>query len=124
MANKGTKTPDSAFIQQHLANERTFLAWLRTALALKGIGFLAASLHFTTPLKTYFSTTMAMTLSIVSFVSGTAIITLAALLFIRNKRTINTGQFRSSTVLIMAAAALIILVMLLLLVYFLTSAGV
>ncbi|WP_343783996.1 DUF202 domain-containing protein [Alkalibacillus silvisoli] len=29
-------TKDSNYIQQHLANERTYLAWIRTALAIIG----------------------------------------------------------------------------------------
>ncbi|WP_078594956.1 YidH family protein [Evansella clarkii] len=33
--------------QQHLANERTYLAWIRTAIAIMGIGFLVTNLHFT-----------------------------------------------------------------------------
>jgi uncharacterized membrane protein YidH (DUF202 family) len=28
--------------QQHLANERTFLSWLRTSIALIGLGFIVA----------------------------------------------------------------------------------
>ena len=40
-------TIDSKYIQQHLANERTFLAWLRTGIAIMGIGFLVTNLHFT-----------------------------------------------------------------------------
>ncbi|MFS0765198.1 YidH family protein [Peribacillus phoenicis] len=35
------------YAQQHLANERTFLAWVRTVIAIVGVGFLATSLHFT-----------------------------------------------------------------------------
>jgi putative membrane protein len=35
-----TKTPQSAAnAADHLANERTFLAWLRTSIALMGFGF-------------------------------------------------------------------------------------
>src|SRR5258708_9696937 len=33
--------PDSR-VRDHLANERTFLAWIRTALGLVGIGFVLA----------------------------------------------------------------------------------
>ncbi|WP_082220443.1 YidH family protein [Domibacillus robiginosus] len=40
------KTKSSAFIQQHLANERTYLAWIRTSIAIIGIGFLISNLHF------------------------------------------------------------------------------
>ena len=34
------------YTQQHLANERTYLAWIRTAIAIVGIGSLSSSLHF------------------------------------------------------------------------------
>ncbi|MFC0213274.1 YidH family protein [Paenibacillus chartarius] len=37
---------DSKLIQQHLANERTFLAWLRTSITMVGLGFLAAGVVF------------------------------------------------------------------------------
>ncbi|TMW71397.1 YidH family protein [Alteribacter natronophilus] len=116
------RTPESSCIQQHLANERTFLAWLRTAIALKGIGFIATSLHFTTPLGNRFSSAMAMTLSAASFSAGTIIIIAAALLYFKNRKTINTGSFTSSSVMITASAAAVILVMSLLFVYFLTTA--
>jgi putative membrane protein len=43
---KEEKTVDSLYIQQHLANERTYLAWIRTALTIMGIGYLSAKLHF------------------------------------------------------------------------------
>ncbi|MDF9760288.1 hypothetical protein OKW24_002061 [Peribacillus simplex] len=33
------------YAQQHLANERTFLAWIRTVIAIVGVGFLTTSLH-------------------------------------------------------------------------------
>ena len=38
-ADKGPTTDHS---QQHLANERTFLSWLRTSIALIGLGFIVA----------------------------------------------------------------------------------
>ena len=33
---------DASRIQQHLANQRTFLAWLRTSVALIGLGFVVS----------------------------------------------------------------------------------
>jgi len=33
---------DTSRTQQHLANQRTFLAWLRTAVALFGLGFVVS----------------------------------------------------------------------------------
>jgi putative membrane protein len=41
-----TTTMYSRYIQQHLANERTYLAWVRTAITIMGVGYLAAKLHF------------------------------------------------------------------------------
>ncbi len=40
------KRQESGNIQQHLANERTYLAWIRTAIAIMGVGFVTTSLHF------------------------------------------------------------------------------
>ncbi|HDR5272410.1 DUF202 domain-containing protein [Bacillus thuringiensis] len=36
---------DSKYMQQHLANERTYLAWLRTVISVSDLGFLVANLH-------------------------------------------------------------------------------
>lgn len=43
--NQKAKTVESQYIQQHLANERTFLAWLRTSITMIGVGFLVINLH-------------------------------------------------------------------------------
>ncbi|WP_044157315.1 YidH family protein [Bacillus thuringiensis] len=43
--SKALETVDSKYIQRHLANERTYLAWLRTAIAIAGLGFLVANFH-------------------------------------------------------------------------------
>lgn len=42
------QTKDSTYIQQHLANERTYLAWVRTSITIIGVGFLITNLHFAT----------------------------------------------------------------------------
>lgn len=46
MSDKSSRIPESKTVQQHLANERTFLAWVRTGIAMAGIGFLAAGFGF------------------------------------------------------------------------------
>lgn len=35
------------YMQHHLANECTYLAWIRTGISIVGVGYLATSLHFT-----------------------------------------------------------------------------
>ena len=37
-----TDKKDADRSQQHLANERTFLSWIRTSIALMGLGFIVA----------------------------------------------------------------------------------
>ena len=47
MTEKKSLDNQVKYAQQHLANERTYLAWIRTAISIVGVGFLATSLHFT-----------------------------------------------------------------------------
>jgi putative membrane protein len=51
-------TEDTKYIQQHLANERMFLAWIRTAIAITGIGFLIINLHMKSSLHSLPNTTV------------------------------------------------------------------
>lgn len=41
-----SRTESSSRIRDHLANERTYLAWMRTAIALIGFGVLIARLRY------------------------------------------------------------------------------
>jgi putative membrane protein len=42
MTAPGGDGPESTRAREHLANERTLLAWVRTAVALMGLGFVVA----------------------------------------------------------------------------------
>jgi putative membrane protein len=44
-----TKRRNSSRIRDHLANERTYLAWMRSAIALMGFGVLIARLRMFQP---------------------------------------------------------------------------
>lgn len=45
MATAAGSDRDPAKIRDHLANERTFLAWVRTGVAMMGFGFVVARLR-------------------------------------------------------------------------------
>ena len=47
-------TTSSKYIQQHLANERTYLAWVRTCITMVGLGFLAAGVIYRSYLNDIF----------------------------------------------------------------------
>lgn len=42
MTQGGSARPEPTRAREHLANERTLLAWVRTAIALMGLGFVVA----------------------------------------------------------------------------------
>ncbi|WP_280771179.1 YidH family protein [Salipaludibacillus daqingensis] len=110
-------TIDSSYIQQHLANERTFLAWVRSALAMKGIGFLIFGIELTAGVSSPMSRNLATMLSVISFVAGMTVLILGTWLFFKNKRTINEQQFKSSSWIVIITSTLVGVVMLSLLLY-------
>lgn len=115
-------TIDSSYIQQHLANERTFLAWVRSALAMKGIGFLIFGIELTVGENSPMSRNVATVLSIISFIAGVTVLILGTWLFFKNKRTINEQQFKSSGWIVIVTSGLVATVMFSLLLYVLLMA--
>lgn len=104
----------------HAANERTFLAWVRTAIAIMAFGFLverfdlfletvAPSLsgRMLSPVGQRFGNTAGLALIIV----GTAMVALAMMRFIKNARDIDSEQEKlgSSAKLDIALATLLVL---------------
>ena len=49
MSEKTTEQTDDARIRDHLANERTYLAWIRTAVAMIGLGVVISKLKYLMP---------------------------------------------------------------------------
>jgi putative membrane protein len=85
------------FAQQHLANERTYLAWIRTSISIVGVGFLTTSLHFTIKINSnHFIHFVAIFLGIFACIVGFIIGVLATLQYSRKRKEINFGVFNSS----------------------------
>lgn len=82
------------FAQQHLANERTYLAWIRTAISITGVGFLTTSLHFTIKISTdHFINTAAIILGIFACIVGIITGVMASIQYSRKRKEIQEGLF-------------------------------
>ncbi|AWB46960.1 hypothetical protein DCC85_13990 [Paenibacillus sp. CAA11] len=86
---------ESKYIQQHLANERTFLAWLRTSIAVVGVGFLAAGLVFNSSREAVAHIFSAIA-GISALIFGIAMMIAATIEYRIKRNQINTQSFRSS----------------------------
>ena len=114
------QTVDSKYIQQHLANERTYLAWIRTAIAIIGVGFLVTNLHFN--MKATLSPIgdlLANLIGIASVGLGIVTILMATIVYLRKVTTINQQTFTASKKYIITLSILIIFITLLFGAYFL-----
>lgn len=112
------KTHESKYIQQHLANERTYLAWVRTSIAIIGIGFLASSLHFNNIRSVSpAADTIAVFVSIFSLLIGLIILFFATTHYFSVRKNINRQTFESASNLIKISSGIIFLIFLLLGIY-------
>jgi putative membrane protein len=93
--------PPSASVRDHLANERTLLAWVRTALTIVGLGFVMGRLLVEEAGGRDPFLTAA---SVVLVVLGGVASLLAARRFLRTQREIDTGDFRPASQLDIALA--------------------
>ncbi|RAS91011.1 hypothetical protein A3863_07215 (plasmid) [Priestia endophytica] len=82
------------YAQQHLANERTYLAWIRTAISIIGVGFLTTSLHFTIRISANSTiNNLAVFLGIFSCIIGFITGFLSTIQYTRKRREIQQGVF-------------------------------
>lgn len=90
-------------VRDHLANERTFLAWVRTSIALLGFGVLIAKLRFleVAPVVGVRSTRLGLAFA----VAGVLTLLLAAWHYDRTRRMIDGGDYRAAAHLVFAFSA-------------------
>jgi putative membrane protein len=109
----------------HLANERTFLAWVRTSIGIMGFGFVVVKFSlFTRQVAAALSTATPVPRTGYSHAIGVILVALGGLVilfaFVRyqvTKKQLETGGFYQSGALIRITTALIFLVSILLLIY-------
>ena len=108
------KPKSAAFIQQHLANERTYLAWMRTAIAIIGIGFLISNLHFNfLPQHPVHADLLANVIGFTSIVSGLFIIGLSTRSYFLKAKAIDLELFKPEKNSILVLTGVIIILILL-----------
>ena len=125
----GAHTMPSAKVTDHLANERTFLAWVRTSIALMGFGVVIARLRFLAVEITgraAMSTSPNRSTSLgIAFASvGLVTLVFAAFSYNRNRRGIDSGEYQPLGASLIAVSVVIFLLGLLAIGYLLTLAGV
>lgn len=82
------------YAQQHLANERTYLAWIRTAVSIVGVSFLTTSLHFTIKISSIqYINNAAIFLGIFACIVGFITGVLATVQYSKKKKEIQDGIF-------------------------------
>lgn len=97
--NKAKEMPGESvkYAQQHLANERTYLAWIRTAVSITGVGFLTTSLHFTIKINAnHFINSLAIFLGIFACIVGIITGIMSTVQYSRKRTAINEGIFLPS----------------------------
>jgi putative membrane protein len=109
-------------IRDHLANERTLLAWVRTSIAVMALGFVVARFglllrELRVPRPRQFSTGISTAFGTALVIFGALLMLLASLRYLRVSHDIDRHSFRQSPVLSLLTAALVILAALLLAVY-------
>ncbi|SET54605.1 putative membrane protein [Oceanobacillus limi] len=110
--NNNKQTIESKYIQQHLANERTFLAWIRTAIAIIGVGFLVTNLHFTSA-NAAFSPIGNVLVSLIGFTSVILCILaiiMATIGYVKKGNSINKQTFRSAKLSLILIGSFVILI--------------
>lgn len=107
------------YTQQHLANERTYLAWIRTAISIVGVGFLATSLHFTmgatrNPLVDLFT----IALGIFACLFGLAIIFSSTQNYKKKRQQIINETFYPSNLHITLISSMLAIIIAMVIIYF------
>lgn len=114
-----------ATVTDHMANERTYLAWVRTGITVMALGFVVAKFGIiikelvpTAPSTSYH---LSSATGIVLVIAGGFLQVMALRSFLRNKKSIEKGDFAPSSSGVIAAGIIILLIAVLLIAYMLIT---
>lgn len=125
MIDNSKPTVDSKYIQQHLANERTYLAWVRTSITIIGVGFLITNLHFSSmSVKIVIGDIMAQTIGLASILIGILSLAMSTIWYFKKGNEINIQQFKYSRFIILFLSVALLLIFLAFGFYYLFACGI
>jgi putative membrane protein len=97
---------DDERVRDHLANERTFLAWLRTGVAAMGLGVVIAKLRYILG-ATYPESSgivHAANIGLIFALAGITTIVLSVVFFLKTRSQIRARNYVSQTALVLTLA--------------------
>lgn len=113
MEENKQQTIDSRYIQQHLANERTYLAWIRTCITIIGVGFLITNLHFSSlSAKVQIGDLLAKIIGLASILVGILILLFTTISYFKKGADINRQNFVFSKYLVIVLSLSLTLIIL------------
>jgi putative membrane protein len=96
--------PGDTSMRDHLANERTLLAWQRTALTVMGLGVVVDRVNFGTSAPPVGASLVGLLLILL----GAAVSGIGAYRFVVTERDIAAGRFRSALLAHLVLTAIIV----------------
>lgn len=121
---KPKETIDSKYIQQHLANERTYLAWVRTSITIMGVGFLITNLHFSTlSSNTKMGDLLSKIIGLSSIIVGIFALIISTISYFIKGNDINNQTYRFSRILVVYLSISLVVIFLIFGVYYLDVWG-
>ena len=130
MIQKQTTTDDDKRATEYLANERTFLAWVRTSIAIISLGFVVAKFSLwldqlaaqLQPQMPAHRVGASMPIGVTMMALGGVLATLAAWRYHVVNRAIETGSVRADRRLVIVVTVMVVLLCAAMIVYMLIAA--
>lgn len=124
MKDNDKPTIDSKYIQQHLANERTYLAWIRTSITIIGVGFLITNLHFSSITENLIiGDRLAQTIGLASIFVGIITLLMTTIGYFKKGKDINQQTFVFPRLLIIFLSLVLLLIFIIFGAYYLFAWG-